>query len=51
MTFLFGLVTFVLGAVLVALCLVAIPGPEALDGNPAGHGEKADPGGYGHGAH
>ena len=31
MAFVFGLMSFVLGAVLVAVCLVAIPGPAALD--------------------
>ena len=28
MEFLFGVVAFILGTVLVAVCLVAIPGPE-----------------------
>ena len=28
MAFLFGVVAFILGTVLVAVCLVAIPGPE-----------------------
>ncbi len=40
MTFLLGLVLFILGSVLVALCLTAIPGPagtEAAAHAPHGH--------------
>jgi hypothetical protein len=51
MAFLFGVVTFLMGAALVAVCLVAIPGPEALEGDPVGHGKNGDPAGHGHGAH
>ncbi|HUC64817.1 MAG TPA: hypothetical protein VMA53_05285 [Stellaceae bacterium] len=44
MEFLFGLVTFILGTVLVAVCLVAIPGPEGeeREAAPTAHG------GHGH---
>ncbi len=38
MAFLFGLVTFILGAVLVAICLFAIPGPEGEERAEAPHG-------------
>jgi hypothetical protein len=39
MAFLFGVVTFILGTVLVAVCLVAIPGPEGEEREaPAAHG-------------
>ncbi|HUH85503.1 MAG TPA: hypothetical protein VLX85_12915 [Stellaceae bacterium] len=44
MAFVFGVVTFVLGATLVAVCLFAIPGPPAEGG-----GEQADAAGHGHG--
>lgn len=40
MDFIFGLVTFVLGSVLVAICLLAIPGPDT--------GERPEPE-HGHG--
>jgi len=44
MEFLFGLVAFILGTVLVAVCLVAIPGPEGeeREAAPTAHG------GHGH---
>lgn len=40
MEFVFGVVSFVLGTVLVAICLVAIPGPTAVEqsGAPPSHG-------------
>ena len=38
MDFIFGAVTFVLGSVLVAICLFAIPGPETGDRPEAPHG-------------
>lgn len=41
MAFVFGVVTFVLASVLVAVCLVAIPGP----------GGEAPPQAPGHGGH
>jgi hypothetical protein len=43
MEFLFGFVAFVLGSVLVAVCLVAIPGPEGE--------EREAPAAHGHGGH
>jgi hypothetical protein len=44
MEFLFGVVAFILGTVLVAVCLVAIPGPEGeeREAAPTAHG------GHGH---
>ncbi len=48
MAFVFGVVTFVLGAALVAVSLFAIPGPPS-EGDALGHGEKPDPTGRGHG--
>jgi hypothetical protein len=42
MAFLMGLVAFILGTVLLAVCLVAIPGPD---------GEKPAPPAPGHGGH
>jgi hypothetical protein len=44
MGFLFGVVSFVLGTALVAVCLLAIPGPE-------GAGPAPDAAGHGHGGH
>jgi len=44
MAFVFGVVSFVLGAALVAVCLFAIPGPPTEGG-----GEPADAAGHGHG--
>ena len=41
MAFLFGVVTFVLGSVLIGICLFAIPGP--------GGQQPASGGGHGHG--
>ncbi len=38
MAFVFGLVSFILGAVLVAICLFAIPGPEGEERAEAPHG-------------
>ena len=41
MEFVFGVVSFVLGTALVAVCLVAIPGPASLEQSRAtthGHG-------------
>ncbi len=38
MSFLTGLVIFILGSVLVALCLAAIPGAEAPPGHGGHHG-------------
>jgi hypothetical protein len=40
MAFLFGVIAFILGTVLVAVCLVAIPGPEGeeREAPPAAHG-------------
>ncbi|HZB92824.1 MAG TPA: hypothetical protein VE397_15360 [Stellaceae bacterium] len=39
MAFLFGVITFILGSVLVAVCLVAIPGPKGeTPETPGGHG-------------
>ena len=43
MAFLMGVVAFLLGTVLVAVCLVAIPGP--------GGEEEAAPPSHGHGGH
>jgi hypothetical protein len=42
MAFLMGVVAFILGSALVAVCLVAIPGPD---------GEKPAPPAHGHGGH
>jgi hypothetical protein len=44
MAFVFGLVTFLLGTVLVAMCLFAIPGPETEEQPAESHGH----GGHGH---
>ncbi len=38
MAFLMGVVAFILGTVLVAVCLVAIPGPEEEQPPAQGHG-------------
>jgi hypothetical protein len=41
MAFLMGLLIFILGSVLVAVCLVAIPGPDGgapRETQPHGHG-------------
>jgi hypothetical protein len=45
MSFVFGVVAFVLGSALVAVCLFAIPGPEG-EAPPEAHGH-----GHGHGGH
>jgi hypothetical protein len=45
MAFLFGVVTFILAAVLVAVSLFAIPGPPG----EGGAGDDADHAGHGHG--
>jgi hypothetical protein len=44
MSFLTGLVFFVLGSVLVAVCLVAIPGPGG--GTPPAEGQGGHHGGH-----
>jgi hypothetical protein len=44
MAFVFGFVTFLLGSVLVAICLLAIPGPDTGEQPEAEHGH-----GHGHG--
>lgn len=44
MEFLFGVVSFVLGTVLVAICLLAIPGPDGAEAHDA-------PPAHGHGGH
>jgi hypothetical protein len=44
MAFVFGVVSFILGTALVAVCLVAIPGPGGAAGEP-------EAGGHGHGGH
>ena len=46
MEFVLGVVTFILGSVLVAVCLVAIPGPPGEGGAAA-----AAPPAHGHGSH
>ena len=47
MNFVLNLVTFILGSALVAVCLVAIPGPPREEGAAAhDHGH-----GHGHGGH
>jgi hypothetical protein len=46
MAFVFGIVSFVLGSALIAICLAAIPGP----GGAAGAHEH-EAGGHGHGGH
>ncbi len=38
MSFVFGLVAFLLGTALVAICLLAIPGPESDERPEAPHG-------------
>lgn len=38
MAFLMGVVTFILGTVLIAVCLVAIPGTEEEPSAPPAHG-------------
>ena len=45
MSFIVGLILFILGSVLVAVCLVAIPGPGSAAAAQQGHGHDA------HGAH
>jgi hypothetical protein len=45
MSFLLGLILFILGSVLVAVCLVAIPGPGGAAPAQQAHGHDA------HGAH
>lgn len=47
MGFVFGIVSFVLGSVLVAICLFAIPGPEGEQGAEA----QGQDHGHGHGGH
>jgi len=44
MAFVFGVVSFILGTALVAVCLLAIPGPE-------GASAEHEAGGHGHGGH
>ena len=44
MEFAFGVVCFILGTVLVAVCLAAIPGPAALE-------QTQPPAAGGHGSH
>jgi hypothetical protein len=44
MAFVFGVVSFVLGTALIAVCLLAIPGPDGGVGEP-------EAGGHGHGGH
>ena len=53
MGFGFGVILFLAGTALVALCLEAIPSPsgEMQGGDPAGHGHSHDPAGHGHGGH
>lgn len=45
MSFLLGLVLFVIGSAVLAFCIAAIPGPHRPEG--AGHGAA----GHGHGGH
>ena len=49
MAFLFGVVTFILATVLVAVCLFAIPGPPGDGGAEEGDDHAGH--GHGHGAH
>ena len=45
MSFFLGLVLFILGSVLIALCIAAIPGPAGTASAHSSHGHDA------HGAH